>query len=149
MKRGVTHIEVVFSFLIFVTVIGFSYFYFQPFKVSTINEWNINAVEASVIESLTEQISIYGIYIENECGQAEYSFDPETACSQTGERSVGTIAFNLGLTDEEISKGIKAFSRDGTELEARFGNSEEDAETYIEWTSENGEIIYIIIAEGF
>lgn len=94
-KRGISHIEVLLSFLIFVGFVIFAFYFFSPFKASRLIESSLTYAEKEIIKNATIEIEIYSV--ELDVSDPQYKDKP----------------VQILVKDYEVSKNVQARNKNG------------------------------------
>jgi len=64
-KRGISHIEVILSFVIFVTAVGFALFFFSPFNSERLVESSLSYGFREISKNVSVSIETFGVLVNN------------------------------------------------------------------------------------
>lgn len=136
-KRGISHVEVVISFVIFAAAVGFGLYFFNPADPQRLIESTLTYAEREVMQNVSVQLETYSVIINNTDNQIMLA-NPE-----------GIIAVNL--SNGQSSLQIRVVNLSGHELPSRrvgdsvyFNNSWKEGNDFVyiyasEFSSESDE----------
>ena len=115
--KGISHIEVMLSFLIFMGFIMFAFYFFSPFQASRIIESSLDYTITEIINNATIEIETYSVKID--------------ATGETGE-------VKIGIPGVDNIKNVRAENKGRVKFDAERVGSSDNIEFIIEEVYESG-----------
>ena len=113
-KRGLSHIEVILSFIIFMGAVGFALYFFSPTNSSRLVDTSLYYVNREISENITVNLKTYSINVNNSNGQINGPGNSE-----------GVLAVNISGICENSNGVIMVINLSGDRLpsKVRAGNN--------------------------
>jgi len=136
-KSGISHVEIILSFIIFVTAIGFALFFFSPSNSERLVESSLNYGFREITNNVSVEVSTYSVVVDNSGDQITGS---DLAIFIDGANENSNMVSRVESLDGDILPSVVGFgaaplSRD-TVYVSKSG-----------WTS--GDFIYVRLSEDF
>jgi len=132
-KRGMSHIEVILASILFIGAVSFSLYFFNPPTGSHLREGSLEYTSNLIIENTSVPVYIYSIWINNSNNQI------------TSNSKI--VALDLSYPFSPIPDEINVKAQDFEGKEMPSEKSADNSLVYINWSLENGNLIYIMLSE--
>ncbi|MEK6893278.1 MAG: hypothetical protein AABX07_03680 [Nanoarchaeota archaeon] len=126
-KRGVSHIEIIMAFILFISAVAFVFIFINPFATknptSAIEKYSLN----ELTNLLKTNITTYTLIISDNVND-------------------NAIAIDLGFT---IPSAVNARAKYYSGIELPSGISSDRNKVYLTWNKDNGHVVLISLSEEF
>lgn len=68
-RRGMSHLEAVLSFIIFIAFLSFAFYFFSPFRGSTVLDTTLIYAEDEIIKNASSEVETYSVVFESSVSQ--------------------------------------------------------------------------------
>lgn len=127
-KRGLSHLEVIFSVIIFMGAVGTALFFFDPATSYRLGEPSYKYIVKAIEDNLTTNVTIFGV--------------------ETDSDKVNNITVNMKLkegNDKKLGVKIKKNLDDNTLISYKVDNFDQGK---ISWNS-NDKFVYVLVSDDF
>ncbi|RMD67615.1 hypothetical protein D6817_01085 [Candidatus Pacearchaeota archaeon] len=108
-KRGAAHIEMVLSFIIFVSAVAFALYFFNPARTDVLVDRSLDYLFREIQENTSVELQTLSVVIHNDTIRLD---------EEIKHREIDTIAINItGILP--ATSGVKVFTLAGDEFPAR------------------------------
>ena len=121
-KRGLSHIEVILSFIIFIGAVGFALYFFSPTNSSRLVDTSLDYVNREISKNITVNLKTYSINVNNSNNQVN---------------NAGALAVNISGICENDDGIIMTMNLSGEVFQSKVGSSDNKC------SSSSGDIVYI------
>ena len=126
-KRGLSHIEVILSFIIFIGAVGFALYFFSPTNSSRLVDTSMDYVNREISKNITVNLKTYSINVNNSNGQLN------------GQGN-NVLTVNITRICENANWVIIAENLSGDTLQSKVGNGDNKCNSR---NDENDDIVFI------
>ncbi len=140
-KRGLSHIEVILSFIIFIGAVGFALYFFSPTNSSRLVDTSLDYVNREISKNITVNLKTYSISINNSGNQVN---------------DAHVLAVNISGICENANGIVKAVNLSGYNFSSGVGNGNNKCNSQHEdivliknenWAAED--FVYLKLSEDF